>query len=237
MYQGGYKESIMLASDLQMQGKNSFRVKSDNNLDLFKYMLQPHFLFNSLNNLYALSVTRSEKTSDAIANLSQLLEKVVSYSRFKMISLKDEVNLIRDFIEMEKTWLGECSFLMDIRIKGNLDSISLPPLTIYTLVENAFKHGIRKCISQGGWITINILVKGDKIYCKIRNSCPDIPDPENSQHVSHTGIGLETVRKVLTDQYRNNYILDSKQVGNVYCADLLIDGTRTNANPVVMKVL
>ena len=148
----------MLATEYRIYKENTLKVKSNGNLELFKHLLQPHFLFNSLNNLYALSVTKSDKTSDAIVNLSQLLEKVVHYSRLQVIPLRDEVQLIRDYIALEKTWLGECFFLIDFRVKGDLDSVKIPPLTIYTLIENAFKHGVRKCVDQSGWITINILV-------------------------------------------------------------------------------
>ena len=132
------------------------------NLELFKSLLQPHFLFNSLNNLYALSVRKSEQTPQAIAGLSQLLEKVVDYSRKDLILLSEEIGLIKDYIALEKIWLGECSFMLDLQVKGDTTDVSIPPLTIYTLIENAFKHGIRKCENKG-WITIHLMVKKDKI--------------------------------------------------------------------------
>lgn len=234
---GKKKPDKMLATEYSLYKENNLRVKSNGNLDLFKYLLQPHFLFNSLNNLYALSVSKSDKTSDAIVNLSQLLERVVSYSRFQTIPLKDEVQLIRDYIEMEKTWLGECSFLVDFRIKGDTESIVIPPLTIYTLVENAFKHGIRKCVNQSGWITINILVKPGRLYCKIRNSCPDDRSDNGSNNSKFGGVGLEAVKSVLNNLYKHKYILDSKQIDNVYCMDLLIEDTHSAGNKAVLKVL
>ena len=109
-----------------------------NNLELFKNLLQPHFLFNSLNNLYALSLRKSEDTPEAIAGLSLLLERVVTYSRQETILLSEEIALIQEYIALEKIWLGECSFLMDFQVKGDTDGVSIPPLTIYTLIENAF---------------------------------------------------------------------------------------------------
>ena len=227
----------MLATNHSAYRENNLNLKSSNNLELFKTILQPHFLFNSLNNLYALSVRGSEKTSDAIVNLSQLLERVVGYSQCDLIPISEEIQLIRDYIELEKTWLGEYSFMMDLRIKGNLDGISIPPLAIYTLVENAFKHGIRKCAQQEAWITINILVKKGRIYCKIRNSCPGESSSVDTALRQSTGIGLAAVKKLLKNHYRNRFILDSKRVDNIWCLDLLIENANDQTEPVRLRVL
>src|SRR6056297_923843 len=110
-------------------------------LQLFKMLLQPHFLFNSLNNLYALSVSKSDRTADAIAGLSGMLEKVVSCARQDKITLADEVDLIKDYIRLEEIWLGATSMLVDFQVSGDIDSVKIPPLVLYTFVENCFKHG------------------------------------------------------------------------------------------------
>ena len=191
-----------------------------NNLELFKNLLQPHFLFNSLNNLYALSLRKSDQTPEAIAGLSQLLERVVSYSRKELIPLSDEIGLIEDYIALEKIWLGEFSFMMDFQVKGDTEGVSIPPLTIYTLIENAFKHGIRKCEDRG-WITIHLVVKNDKILLKIRNSVQACSN-ENAGDTSHTGLGIEAVRKLLDGSFRKKYYLEARPIGNVYAVDLII---------------
>jgi len=192
-----------------------------NNLELFKSLLQPHFLFNSLNNLYALSLRKSDQTPDAIAGLSHLLERVVSYSRQDMILLSEEIGLIEDYIALEKIWLGECSFLLDFQVKGDTSGVSIPPLTIYTLIENAFKHGIRKCESKG-WITIHLVVKDDKILLKVRNSVRSCENADPITQASHTGLGIEAVRKLLDDSFRKQYYLEARPIGDVYAVDLII---------------
>lgn len=194
---------------------------SRNNLELFKSLLQPHFLFNSLNNLYALSVRKSDQTSEAIAGLSHLLERVVCYSRQDRILLSEEIGLIEDYISLEKIWLGECSFLLDFQVKGDTTGVSIPPLTIYTLIENAFKHGIRKC-ENSGWITIHLVVKDDKILLKVRNSVRSSENKENLAQDSHVGLGIEAVRKLLDDSFKKKYYLDARPIGNVYAVDLII---------------
>jgi two-component system LytT family sensor kinase len=194
---------------------------SRNNVELFKNLLQPHFLFNSLNNLYALSVRKSEQTPEAIAGLSHLLERVVSYSRQEKILLSEEIGLIEDYIGLEKIWLGECSFLLDFQVKGDTSNVSIPPLTIYTLIENAFKHGIRKC-ENNGWITIHLVVKEDKILLKIRNSVRSCEKEAQASQESHTGLGIEAVRKLLDDSFKKKYYLDARPIGDVYAVDLII---------------
>ena len=194
---------------------------SRNNLELFKNLLQPHFLFNSLNNLYALSVRKSEQTPDAIAGLSHLLERVVNYSRQEKILLSEEIGLIEDYIALEKIWLGECTFLLDFQIKGDTTGVSIPPLTIYTLIENAFKHGIRKC-ENNGWITIHLVVKEDKILLKVRNSVRSCEETGQISQDPHTGLGIEAVRKLLDDSFKKKYYLDARPIGDVYAVDLII---------------
>jgi LytS/YehU family sensor histidine kinase len=191
------------------------------NLELFKNLLQPHFLFNSLNNLYALSLRKSDETPEAIAGLSHLLERVVSFSRREMVLLSEEIGLIQDYIALEKIWLGECSFVMDFQVKGDTEGVSVPPLTIYTLIENAFKHGIRKC-PNNGWITIHLVVKEDKILLKVRNGVQSCEDAHDLTPVAHTGLGIEAVRKMLDSSYRKQYHLDARSIGNVYAVDLII---------------
>jgi len=191
------------------------------NLELFKNLLQPHFLFNSLNNLYALSLRKSDETPEAIAGLSHLLERVVSFTRRDMIQLSEEIDLIKDYIALEKIWLGRCSFVMDFQVKGDTEGVSVPPLTIYTLIENAFKHGIRKC-PNNGWVTIHLVVKDDKILLKVRNGVQAGVDSHEIAPLAHTGLGIEAVRKMLDSSYRKQYHLDARSIGNVYAVDLII---------------
>ena len=211
----------MIADQYLISRNHQSQEDDRNNLELFKNLLQPHFLFNSLNNLYALSLRNSEDTPEAIAGLSLLLERVVSYSRQETILLSEEIALIQEYIALEKIWLGECSFLMDFQVKGDTDGVSIPPLTIYTLIENAFKHGIRKC-HNNGWVTIHLVVKEDKILLKVRNGVQASKDNTQVSPVAATGLGIEAVRKMLDSSYRKHYHLDARPIGNVFAVDLII---------------
>ena len=190
-------------------------------IELYKNLLQPHFLFNSLNNLYALSLKKSEQTPEAIAGLSQLLERVVSCSRKDEVCLSEEIALINEYIALERIWLGDYSFLVDLQVKGDTRKIFIPPLTIYTLIENAFKHGIRKCEDQG-WITIHLLVKKDRVLVNIRNSVNEDCGNNHESNASNTGLGIEAVKRLLDDSFKKSYHLDARSIGNVFAVDLII---------------
>lgn len=211
-----------MITDQYLIDRNHKQQEDFSNLELFKNLLQPHFLFNSLNNLYALSLRKSEDTSEAIAGLSHLLERVVTFSRQETIPLSEEIALIQEYIALEKIWLGECSFLMDFQVKGDTEGVSIPPLAIYTLIENAFKHGIRKC-SNKGWVTIHLVVKDDKILLKVRNGVQPSEDNTQLSPVASTGLGIQAVKKLLESSYKKHYYLDARPIGNVYAVDLIID--------------
>jgi two-component system LytT family sensor kinase len=222
MYGDGTKcNKQMIINQYLVSRHHQQQQEGPDNLELFKNLLQPHFLFNSLNNLYALSLRQSDQTPEAIAGLSQLLERVVNYSRKELISLSDEVALIEDYIALERIWLGEFSFLLDFQVKGDTAGVSIPPLTIYTLIENAFKHGIRKCENKG-WITIYLVVKDDKILLKIRNSIHSCEGHGAEAPAAQTGLGIEAVKKLLDGSYKKSYYLEARSIGNVFAVDLII---------------
>lgn len=210
----------MLASHHNISLNDDQKNQRFYDLELFKMLLQPHFLFNSLNNLYALSVKQSDRTTDAIAGLSELLEKVVYYSQLEKISLSKEVELIRDYINLEKIWLGETNFKLDLQVSGDLDSIEVPPLVLYTFIENCFKHGIRKC-SGDAWVTIHIEVKKNSLFFNARNLVPDWGD-SNLVESNYEGLGVNAAKEVLEHKCCGQYILKTGTEKKVHSVDLMI---------------
>jgi LytS/YehU family sensor histidine kinase len=190
-------------------------------LELFKMLLQPHFLFNSLNNLYALSVMRSEQTSDAIAGLSDLLSRVVSCSRRDFVTVDEEVELIRQYIELEKIWLGENSFLLHFSVSGDTGNFRVPPMVLYTFVENCFKHGIRKCHGDG-WLAINIEVCGGSLSFSAKNRVPGMAGMMFDESGGRSGLGIEAARSLLEQKCTGRYYLTTGRKGSVYSVNLQI---------------
>jgi len=212
----------MLISQNNVTLNDDHRTSSPGDLELFKMLLQPHFLFNSLNNLYALSIKQSDQTADAIAGLSDLLEKVVSSTRMDYIPLTQEVELIRDYIKLEKIWLGESGFLLDLEIKGDTDQIVVPPLLLYTFVENCFKHGVRKCAGEG-WLSISIVSKRGTLYFSTKNQVPSWEAHEPASGNGRTGLGVVAARELLERKCCGKYRLESGLKNSVYSVDLRID--------------
>lgn len=211
----------MFASQQNISLPEEHRAKSLGDLQLFKLLLQPHFLFNSLNNIYALSVKHSDQTTDAIAGLSELLENVVACSRQEYIPLSQEVELLNDYVKLERIWLGEASFLLDFQVSGDTSNFSIPPLLLYTFVENCFKHGIRKC-GGDGWLTIKIEVKNGSLYFNAKNLVPSWDDQSQGNEKSRTGFGITAVTELLDRKCRGRYQLKNGRKGNVYSVDLKI---------------
>jgi LytS/YehU family sensor histidine kinase len=187
-------------------------------------LLQPHFLFNSLNNLYALSLKQSDLTSDAIAGLSELLEKVVAYSQKEYISLKEEIDLIKQYIKLERIWLGETSFLLDLCVSGDIEEIKLPPLVLYTFVENCFKHGVRKC-DNSGWISIKIDVRKHQLHFATRNLLPELNESGKQEGSVRDGFGVVAAKELLESKCCGRFHLTTSHSENIYGVDLNIDAS------------
>lgn len=191
------------------------------NLELFKMLLQPHFLFNSLNNLYALSVKSSDQTSDAIAGLSDLLVRVVSCSQKDDVTVEEEMDLIQQYIALEKIWLGEQGFLLDMEVRGDVGMFEIPPLVLYTFVENCFKHGIRKCQSDG-WLSVKVEVRNETLFFRAKNRVPEMVYGFEDESDEISGLGIAAAMELLNKKCKGRYFLKSGRKGNVYSVDLQI---------------
>jgi two-component system, LytTR family, sensor kinase len=170
-------------------------------LSLLKSQVHPHFIFNTLNNIYALSKKGASNTSEMIYRLSGLLEYMLYDSNKEWISLEKEISYIKNYIEIEKIRYGnrlDVSFDLYSLSKG----LSIPPLVILAFVENSFKHGLSR---QTGscWLKIVIEYSAPYLTIKVENSkSEDItPSPGSG------GLGLENVRKRLDILLQENYEL------------------------------
>lgn len=207
------QDEIMLAEEK--------RTSSLIDLELFKMMLQPHFLFNSLNNLYALSIKKSDMTAEAIAGLSGLLARVVSCSRMEYIPLSREVHLIEEYIGLERIWLGETSFLLDFQVVGQTEEFMIPPLVLYTFIENAFKHGIRKC-NGDGWLTVRVEVKNNRLHFTAKNRMSEDCQELEEESEKQTGLGIKAVEELLEKKCAGRYSMETGAKGAFFQVHLVI---------------
>ncbi len=170
-------------------------------LQLLKSQINPHFLYNTLNNLYGLALNNSEKTAESILRLSGLMRYNLEGTKNSYVRLSEEINYIKSYIELEKLRLRNAEKIT-LEIKGEVDDLLISPLLLASLVENAFKHGA-SANNEEIVISIKLEVEGDSILFAISNSC----NPDYMEGREGTGIGLPNLQKRLDMLYPSKHSL------------------------------
>ena len=202
---------------LKERDRNTIMKQNQSKMKLkyLKTQIQPHFFFNTLNNLYALSLESSKKVPDVILKLSRLMEYVLcDIKGTQMVDLTKEIDYIQNYIEIEKLRFEHVE--VAVNIESNIDDIKIPPLLVITLIENAFKHG--------GPCNNNLRIK---INCKvIDNTILQFEILNNfvlSQNTkTKKGIGLSNTKKRLKLIFQNNFTLEKTVKFNYYIIRLQI---------------
>jgi len=177
--------------------------KAETELKLLKTQLNPHFLFNTLNNIYSLSFTSSPATSQAIARLADILDHILYRSNGQYVPLKAEIALVNNYIELEKLRYDE---RLTVNFKTEVEhEVDIAPLILLSLVENAFKHGASDD-AGAPVINIDLFANEEKLIFNISNSIA-------VQYNAHGGvsaerIGLNNLRRQLDLIYADDYVLD-----------------------------
>jgi LytS/YehU family sensor histidine kinase len=162
-------------------------------LNFLKAQIHPHFLFNTLNNLYSLTLNNSPASPVVVLDLSQILRYMLYECNTDYVPLKKDIEIIQHYIGLEQLRHGD-RLDLNLRIKGEIQGQQIAPLLMIPLIENAFKHGASEMI-EDAWINIVIEVEPSAIKLKVSNSKPL---EQQHGHRSHFGkIGLENVRKRL----------------------------------------
>ena len=188
----------------------------ENELKYLRSQIQPHFFFNTLNNLYSLTIDKSDKAPNLILKLSDLMKYFLYETGKEYQTLENEVNHIKDYIEIERLRYDE-TLKIDFNIKGKTKNVMIKPLILIPLVENAFKHGARNSKTNG---YINISLSSTKKYLdfKVENSF-EKPTKKIKEQIG--GIGLANLKKRLELNYGSkDYNLDTIKKKNKYLAHL-----------------
>ena len=197
--------------------------RTEAELKNLRQQLNPHFLFNTLNNIYALIAISPDKAQESMLELSKLLRYVLYENNGNFVSLEHELNFIHNYVELMRIRLNS-----DVDMKINIDVTEknkvVAPLLFITLIENAFKHGISP--TQSSFIDINIHQNKEKqLNCTIRNSY----FPKDDSDQSGSGIGLENLRRRLEILYPHKHILRTEKEGDIFVAELIIPLNQINA--------
>jgi sensor histidine kinase YesM len=189
----------------QLQEAKITAAQSQTELRLLQSQLSPHFLFNTLNNLYGLSITQHEKIPALLLKLSDLLRYSVYDAKELFVPLKDELAYINNYIEFEKIRIGErLNLTMSLEHIATHD-IKIAPMLLIVFIENAFKHS-KNTIEKEVIIEIALKTWGNLILFSVKNSFSDIKD-ESLVLRKDGGLGLVNVTKRLELLYANEYDL------------------------------
>ncbi len=175
-------------------------------LDNLSAQLNPHFLFNSLNSIKSLVIENPAIARRGIDLLSDLLRSSLYQKDKDLITIREELALVKDYIELEKLRFEE-RLNIDITIDLTIETMKIPTLSIQLLVENAIKHGIDKIV-EGGLITVKIYKKNDQIYIQVRNP------GKLSVAKSSKGLGLMNLKKRLELQYNKEGLFRLEDLEN-----------------------
>ncbi|WP_394748094.1 sensor histidine kinase [Spongiimicrobium salis] len=211
-----YPTFLLLVFKLYNEKQRLLRLneqKKTAELAALKNQLNPHFLFNTLNNLYALALKKSDDTTKVIQKLSNILDYILYGCNEPFVSLDKEIALIENYLSLEKIRYQDrvrISFSKDVTGQEKI-----APLLLLTFVENAFKHGVTNEISQAH-ININIAKQRGVLTFKVENSKPAVPESTNNRE----SIGLKNIKKQLELLYPKAYDLSIENKSTSFSANL-----------------
>jgi two-component system, LytTR family, sensor kinase len=177
------------------------REKLDAELKFLKGQIHPHFLFNTLNTLYSLTLQNSPRSSEVVLKLSNFLDYMLYECNVDLVSLRKELTQVQNLIELEQLRYGK-RLDISLNVNGETGQYQIPPLLLLPFVENSFKHGVSQNI-EDAFVSIDVIVKEDQLTLRVENS-----KAEDSKVGEHTkGIGLRNVQRRLDLLYADRYDL------------------------------
>lgn len=214
-----YPTFLLLVFNLYSEKQHLLKLneqKKTAELTALKNQLNPHFLFNTLNNLHALTLKKSDETSKVIEKLSHILDYMLYRCNDTYVTINNEIELIHNYLSLEKIRYGnrvKINFTQNV--KGDE---KIAPLLLLTFVENAFKHGVAQEINQAK-IIIQISKENDQLVFSIENSVPETFKKKEKT----ISIGLKNIREQLELLYPKSHNLNINNSTNSFSALLKLD--------------
>ncbi|MFT4682655.1 MAG: sensor histidine kinase YesM [Flavobacteriales bacterium] len=185
----------------------------DAQLNTLKGQINPHFMFNSLNNIRALMLEDVSRSREMVTKLSDLLRYSMTNSEKRVVPLREEIAVVRDFLDLNKIQFEE-KLRYQFEIDSSLNEIQIPPMIIQILVENSVKHGISSSV-KGGDVFVAARKEGNQLILEVSNSGKWSTDTKRSD--SH-GIGLPNIRRRLQIIYGDQASLHISQENDLVTA-------------------
>jgi hypothetical protein len=183
------------------------KVKAE--LAFLNAQINPHFLFNTLNNIYSLSISNSPKASASILGLSKILRYITSEMHSEMVPLDKELTCIEEFIELQKLRLSSHTVRLKFEMKGSQLNKKIAPLLLMTFIENAFKYGVSNEMASP--IEINIDIHDDRLEFYSKNRMH-----QHNKSLENMGVGILNAKKRLDHLYSGKYSLSIDRNNEFY---------------------
>ena len=204
-----------------MRNKQLMKENMNAQLQLLRAQVHPHFLFNSLNNIYSQTQLESPKGSKMIMGLSDILRYILYEGQKPVVPLKQELAMVTEYISLEKIRYGNKLDAYEM-IPENTDGLYIAPLLLLPFAENCFKHGGSSML-QSPWINLTIEVNGTTLTMKLMNG--KAPVKENDGQYN-TGIGISNVRQRLELLYKDRFDLQIREDDETFVVDLKLELTK-----------
>jgi two-component system LytT family sensor kinase len=185
-------------------------------VNFLRAQVNPHFLFNILNNLYALTLKKSELAPDVVLKLSEMMEYMLYDSTGEKVPLEKEISYLDNYMELERLRFSG-GVAINLNVNAELNGYEIAPLLLLPLVENAFKHGLGKQ-TKGGWLRVEIKLEESTLEVIIENA-----KPPSMVSNSKGGIGLGNLRKRLELLYPGRHTLQLEDKNEVFGVKLVIE--------------
>ena len=186
-------------------------------MQLLTEPVNPHFLFNTLNNIYSQTQTESPKGSKMILELSDMMRYILSEGSKAQVPLEKELKMISDYISLEKVRYGN-KLDLHVSLPEQTGELEIAPLLLLPFVENCFKHGTSKLL-RNPWVNLKIEIQENIMFMKLMNG----KDADTSNLVPKSGTGIPNVQKRLNLLYPGKHDLQISNEKNVYVVDLKIE--------------
>ena len=191
------RDNLLEARKMEALTKEKARAE----LNFLKAQIHPHFLFNTLNNLYALTISKSDEAPDVVARLSEMLRYMLYKCQADRVLVSDEVALLRDYTALESLRYGDrlkLSFDVEVDDKG----AQVAPLILISIVENAFKHGVSGALKEPE-VKINLRVTGGGLFFRVFNTKAREAQKDDTGYKE--GVGVNNIRRQLDLVYAGRY--------------------------------
>lgn len=215
---------VKMVKHYYTEQNQKWRLQKENTetqLQLLTAQVHPHFLFNTLNNIYSKAQTESPGTASMIMELSHILRYVLDEGRVAKVPLEHELQMVRDYINLEKMRYDE-KLDLHLSLPSDTDNLYIAPLLLLPFVENCFKHGASKML-RNPWISVKMELQGDSLIVKIINGRKDQVDGNSGYR---RGTGIQNVKQRLDLLYRDKYELEIVDDREVFIVNLRMELVR-----------